>query len=174
MINIKYQTIHGFTLVELLISISILGLLASLTLVAINPAQRLIEGRDTKRIADLKQIAIVLESYNTKYSVYPAMTEAYLGWERSECTAVTCNTENPAPFLQELVSGEWLKNVPLPPLHPKKDALWGYLYQTDANRTAFCLLAHLENSNNPLVTQDAACDDTFNETWWYAISSELR
>ena len=164
----------GFTLIELLISMALLGLLTTVTLVAINPVKRIAEGRDTKRIADLKQIASVVEAYGTTNSFYPVMTEVYNGWERSECNATTCNTNDPAPFLQELVSGEWLKNVPLPPLHPKKDPLWGYLYQTNTQGTAFCLLTHLEDSTNVLLTEDASCDDSFNETWWYAISNERK
>ncbi|KKS65153.1 MAG: hypothetical protein UV40_C0024G0007 [Parcubacteria group bacterium GW2011_GWA1_42_7] len=60
----------GFTLVELLVVISIIGLLASILLVAVNPAR--IKARDAKRIFDLKQIAIALETYYDYYSHYPS------------------------------------------------------------------------------------------------------
>lgn len=60
----------GFTLVEMLIVISIVGLLASLTIVSFTSSQK--QARDTQRKSDLKQYATALEGYaNENNSLYP-------------------------------------------------------------------------------------------------------
>ena len=59
----------GFTLVELLVVIAIVALLSSIALVAMNSART--SSRDTKRTADLKQVAAALEIYFDEFSQYP-------------------------------------------------------------------------------------------------------
>ncbi|HEV8601650.1 MAG TPA: prepilin-type N-terminal cleavage/methylation domain-containing protein, partial [Patescibacteria group bacterium] len=49
----KTKHSKGFTLIELLVVISIIGLLASVTLVSLNSARA--KARDAKRVGDLKQ-----------------------------------------------------------------------------------------------------------------------
>jgi len=53
----------GFTLIELLVVISIIGLLASIVLVSVNSARE--KARDSKRVAELKQISLAIELYAT-------------------------------------------------------------------------------------------------------------
>ena len=63
----------GFTIIELLVVISIIGLLATISVVVLNGARR--KSRDTKRISDIRQINTALEMYyNDRYS-YPADTQ---------------------------------------------------------------------------------------------------
>lgn len=182
----------GFTLIEIIISMAILGVVTSTVLVVINPGRRLAQGRDTKRIADVKQIGNILKAYYTANSVYPEATCTYNGWERSEmagnegdCTGEKSN------FMEYLIGEKWLKTVPVDPLHNKNNPLWGYLYRLSDDRQSFCLLAHLENEDDPILTDDANalmklggvakyCDNSFEidgesaESWWYAISSERK
>jgi prepilin-type N-terminal cleavage/methylation domain-containing protein len=69
--NSKLQTkIFGFTLVELLVVISIIGILATLAMVSYTGAQK--QARDTRRKSDLKQYQAALESYANSYqALYP-------------------------------------------------------------------------------------------------------
>lgn len=55
----------GFTLVELLIVIAILGLLAVVVLIAINPVQQLARTRDSGRKSAVTQIGHAMEAYAT-------------------------------------------------------------------------------------------------------------
>lgn len=64
----------GFTLIELLIVIAILGILAAAVLVAVNPAKRQKQARDSTRKSDVGQLATALQAYFTApgAGVYPA------------------------------------------------------------------------------------------------------
>ncbi len=64
----------GFTLIELLVVISIIGFLASLAMFALNSAR--IKARDTKRLADIKQIQYALELYFDNNGEYPEIDKA--------------------------------------------------------------------------------------------------
>jgi len=64
----------GFTLIELLVVIAIIGLLSTLAVVALGSVRE--KGRDTKRLADLKQISTALELYNTENSAFPTAAAA--------------------------------------------------------------------------------------------------
>lgn len=60
----------GFTLVELLVVISIIGILSAIGLVLYSSVLK--QGRDSKRQSDLKSIQLALEQYNNDQSHYPA------------------------------------------------------------------------------------------------------
>ncbi len=60
----------GFTLIELLVVIAIIGLLSTLSVLALNSARA--RSRDAKRIADIKQIQTALEMYYNDNNTYPA------------------------------------------------------------------------------------------------------
>jgi general secretion pathway protein G len=61
---------RGFTLVELLIVMAIIGILASLGAGSYITAQ--MRGRDVTRKSDLKQISNALELYYADHGAYPA------------------------------------------------------------------------------------------------------
>ena len=62
----------GFTLIELLVVIAIVGVLAAAILVAINPAERIAEARDSQIKNDIGSIATGLTTYFTRNQDYPA------------------------------------------------------------------------------------------------------
>jgi prepilin-type N-terminal cleavage/methylation domain-containing protein len=60
----------GFTLIELLVVIAIIGLLSTLSVLALNSARA--RSRDAKRITDVKQVQTALEMYYSEAGQYPA------------------------------------------------------------------------------------------------------
>ena len=77
---------RGFTLIELLVVIAIIGLLSTLSVVALGSARE--KARDSKRLSDIKQIQTALELYYTDIGSYPAGTGLVLG------VAATCLDAN--------------------------------------------------------------------------------
>ncbi len=85
------KKLFGFTLVELLIVIAILGILAAAVLVAINPAKRTRQARDAQRKNDIGSLATELQAYYTTpgQGVYPASGSALCGTSASGLTTLT-------------------------------------------------------------------------------------
>jgi len=63
----------AFTLVELLVVIAIIGLLASISVIALQSARA--KARDAKRIADVKQVTTALELFFNDVGRYPTSTD---------------------------------------------------------------------------------------------------
>ena len=85
----------GFTLIELLVVIAIIGLLSTLSILALNTARA--RARDAKRIADVKQIQTALEMYYNDTGDYPITA------------SVTPGVSIASP------NGTFLRQVPAPP-----------------------------------------------------------
>jgi type II secretion system protein G len=90
----------GFTLIELLVVIAIIGLLSTLSILALNSARA--RARDAKRISDIKQIQTALEMYYNDTGDYPA-------------------TATPGAELSS-DNGIYLRAIPIPPLPTDGDA----------------------------------------------------
>lgn len=63
--------VAGFTMIELLIVITILGILAVAVLSAINPLEQINRGRDTASQSDSEQLLNALERYNAFQERFP-------------------------------------------------------------------------------------------------------
>ena len=59
----------GFTLLELLVVIGVIGVLSTIILVGLNSARQ--KARDAKRMQELRQVALALEMYYSIYEYYP-------------------------------------------------------------------------------------------------------
>jgi prepilin-type N-terminal cleavage/methylation domain-containing protein len=79
---------RGFTLVELLVVVAIIGLFSAVALSNFNAAR--IKARNVKRASDLKQIQLALEIYYDQYGSYPSTST----W-RSQCAAYGSYSEIP-------------------------------------------------------------------------------
>jgi general secretion pathway protein G len=62
----------GFTLIELLVVVAIIGLLSTLSVVALGSARK--KANDSKRLLDIKQVQTALELYYTDNNAYPTST----------------------------------------------------------------------------------------------------
>lgn len=101
------KTKSGFTIVEILIVIVVIGILASISIVAYNGVQS--RSRDAKRLSDVQAIQKSLELYKTDRGTYPAhitatAAELPAGFAGSY-GCVTCYSYSVAN------NGTWLRNL---------------------------------------------------------------
>ncbi len=118
----------GFTLIEMLIVIAIIGILASIVLVGIGPVQR--QARDARRVSDLRQVQNALELYFSKNTEYPDAGS----W--GELTTDLTTGANPI-----------VKSLPQDPRSGQS-----YEYERDASGNGYILAAQLEDPNNGVLT----------------------
>ncbi len=85
----------AFTLIELLIVIAIIGLLSTLSIVALNSARA--RARDARRVADVKQSRTALEMYYNENNTYPGAL--------SQLTTTTPPLMRSIPVAPTLVDG---------------------------------------------------------------------
>jgi len=133
--NIKYKTctersrgiqnIKGFTLVELLVVITIIAILSVVAYTAIGG--QTVQARDAKRKQDLSTMQSALELYFVEFARYPAVLE------NGEAT-LAAGWKIPRKYLSEI------------PIDPTTES--GYYYWT--NDTEYIIGATLENEGAPI------------------------
>lgn len=75
----------GFTIIELLIAIAILGILASIIISVIQSGKVSARKRDAQRVSDLSKLQVVIESYaadaenNSPPNNLPSLVPTYIG-----------------------------------------------------------------------------------------------
>jgi type IV pilus assembly protein PilA len=117
----------GFTLLEILLVISAIGILAAIVLVAINPNRQLAQARDTVRQADINTLQKALDQYLIENRSYPSGVNSIL---RDICNTGSETSTNPITTCTNTVDLRVLVPTYLPsiPDDPTGDA-----YQVSIN-----------------------------------------
>lgn len=144
---------RGFTLVELLVTVSIIAILASIAIGAYNSFQK--NGRDAKRQADLKVIQSALEQYKADQNYYP-----------------TTGSVVPGSSLTRSIGGSYLNKIPQAPSGSIEYSYFALPGQPTCDNstgklcTSYYLCAKVENSNNANTLTN--CD---SKNYNYEVSS---
>ena len=138
----------GFTLVELLVVIVIIGLLSTLAIVALNSARA--KARDAKRVSDIKQLQTAYELYFNDQNKYPPAATAIVLGEGTDCgTSQACDNlcNNATGFeYNTCSSGEVLMAlVPKDP-DPAASGGSGTYVHTSATDAAYSIVFTLEGT----------------------------
>jgi len=148
------KTARGFTIVELLIVIVVIGILAAITIVAYNGIQQ--RGRDAQRSSDISTIQKALELYHVDNGGYPTCsnTTYQIGGARGTCYSDDAN------FIASL-SPKYLAKVPKDPVNTG-DGRYYYMFGskklTDVTYSAsaddnYVLFVSYESRGGPYATQ---------------------
>lgn len=133
----------GFTIIELLVVITVIALLAAVTLAIFNKPKT--DSRDVRREADMKELQNAIALYSTNKGFYPKCTSMTPIDGTSDCLSVALIAENAMPQVPVDPRGTGpCTGLPLSPL-PQE---FGYCYQTNALGNDYALYYHLENAVN--------------------------
>lgn len=155
------KTKSGFTIVELLIVIVVIGILAAITIVAYNGVQA--RTRDNIRYADAKAIMKALELYKADKGYYPATNPSPSG---NGCTAngYSSSWATDGSWMKPLVDEGYLAKVPVP---PNGDCVNHYRYLKPAatayncpSRTTSYYVLWMLNADGIFVPSDASSTST--------------
>ncbi len=135
---------RGFTLIELLVVIAIIGILSSIVLTNLNTARS--KARDTKRVAEIRQIETALEMYHANNGRYPNIVHG-LGFD-TNCgggvpLVVGCGHCQRWCALETALAPHMSK-LPRDPLGTAQSVYY-YAYSSNANDQMYGLMAVLEN-----------------------------
>ena len=139
---------YGFTLVELLIVIMVIGILSALVLSSINSEGIRGKSRDGQRAADLKKIQAALELYFVDNRSYPAAGS----WEAIDGSSA----------IETALEGSYISELPLDPKHNTSAASpcvtgaegYRYNYWSDGNKYVISAITEVSTS-----AEGHACSD---------------
>lgn len=124
----------GFTLIELMVVITIISILAVAGLAALNPSYQLKKSRDSKRKADLAQLQAIFELHRADQGSYP--------------TAVVFSATVPACGASFIVSGTTY--IKARPCDPTNTGQFVYRYiPVGSPPNSYSIVACLENVTDP-------------------------
>ncbi|KKP95266.1 MAG: seg [Microgenomates group bacterium GW2011_GWC1_38_14] len=136
------NSLSGFTIVELLVILGILGILFAAFLAVFNPLGQIAKATDAQKKRDLEQIRIALDVYYNDKNCYPIPAGIPFGGQWAEGSTI------------------YMKKVPQNPYFP-------YIYDNNGINLSSCpqwgvLFAHLESTQSatvlcPLDNQPQKC-----------------
>ncbi|MFA6315252.1 MAG: type II secretion system protein [Candidatus Paceibacterota bacterium] len=122
----------GFTLVELMVVVVIIGILSAVVLANLSSVKS--KSRDAKRIADVGQIQLALEQYFGRCHEYPGALSV-----GSSCSDQSGNTVSLSDFISV---------IPTPSSQAGQN---NYQYTTKQSGLDYYIMATLENDNEVLT-----------------------
>ncbi len=150
----------GFTLVELLVVITILAILSVVGLTAYSGVQK--NARDAKRKDDLRAVKVALELYYQKNNRYPCPGDNVWKSSASGGSWITDEDFAGCTDTQKNLDSSYISRMPTDPLNSGPGTVWnnletGYYYGYRGYHSALCaakkgqffiLVALLENKND--------------------------
>lgn len=173
--NVRFTQIkrQGFSLVELLVAISIIGILISVVYTNFGAAREL--ARDDRRQTDLKQMELALELYKAQTGRYPAACRGANSWSGEVGTSFAC------PSGGEYVVGLTPDYIASLPTDPNSGGSQSFVYRVNPDGSEYKLMALrlVERNTIQSINDDfarcpvpiGACGNISNIATTYAVYS---
>jgi prepilin-type N-terminal cleavage/methylation domain-containing protein len=145
----------GFTLIELLVVIAIIATLAVIVFVALDPATRLADARNSRRWNDVNSILTAVHEsiVDTGGDLPTGLSSGMAATELGTCAAgaANCSTATDCVDLSTPLA-EYLKTMPQDPSDGSASTT-GYTVEVDANNLVTIASCHAENSETIEVSR---------------------
>lgn len=141
----KKSNLSSFTIIELLIVITLISIIATISIILFDPKKQIEKSWDAKRKKELNTLQKIFEEYNNDNNCYPKPENvAYQLISKNE--GYICGSQKNSP---QLIA--YLPNLPCDPQFPLKK----YLYQVDNDLCPFSyrIYAVLSESSNQNTNQ---------------------
>jgi prepilin-type N-terminal cleavage/methylation domain-containing protein len=153
--------VAGFTLVEIMVVVGIIGVLAAVVYANFNQGSA--QARDAQRKGDLRAVQNALELYRQENGRYPEGCNGS-NWSGESDYTYKC-TDGGIDYIRGSASGSFApKYIPVLPTDPKPGAAnsdYGYVYRTNDTGTVYKLVARRSREGSAIAsyyTDFAACD----------------
>ena len=172
---------RGFTLIEVVIVVAVIGILAAVVLASVGEARK--KARDTQRKSDLQQIQLALRLYKDTNGTYPPsgcgngagifVNNGNYKWASPGLGTVS-NYVECENYISGLVPG-YIAALPKDPNKENVDNL-GFSYMTSVDKSEYKLLVYgtVESKRPVRGDQFARCDVSCParvDTWCFAVPS---
>lgn len=167
----------GFTLIELMIVISIVAILSAVTWINFSTSSQ--QSRDSKRQTDLKALQAAIESYKKENGQYPVgcpVGTSANGWSGEKATNYACS-DGTSEYILGL-SPDYISVLPKDPKLNGTDS--GYVYRTNALRNVYKLKAQRTveadtiTFNHPLKSCDLRLEHSVSPNFLNTASQDPR
>jgi prepilin-type N-terminal cleavage/methylation domain-containing protein len=135
----------GFTLIEVLLVIAILGILAAVVIIAVNPSKQLGEAQDAQRRSDVRAILDAIHQYSIDNAGALPSEDIPVGTDCISDGADICATDTSCTgvSLDELsVERKYIMEIPRDPEYPDSDETGYRIFKIDSGRVGVCAPAH--------------------------------
>ncbi len=164
-----YRTKRGFTFIELLVAMAIIGLLSTIILSGVSASRK--SARVAQRISDMKRVQVALDLYYAKNKSYP-ITNAWRGVCLSYSAGGTYTAAN-----GQVIPGltpDYIQFIPIDPQSNTAVDANCYLYNSNGADYAFLVhqVAELsDGSSGASYAKYPELVDPVRPTWAWKVSS---